>query len=34
VPDLSGVKDRKYLDRSGQQINRSLVDMMRYAALN
>ncbi len=34
VPDLIGVKDRKYLDRTGLQIHRSLVDMMRYAALN
>lgn len=34
VPDLIGVKDRKYLDRTGLQLHRSLVDMMRYAALN
>lgn len=34
VPDLIGVKDRRYLDRSGLQQNRSLVDLMRYAALN
>lgn len=34
VPDLIGVRDRKYLDRSGLQLHRSLVDLMRYAALN
>ena len=34
VPDLIGVKDRKYLDRTGLQQHRSTVDLMRYAALN
>jgi hypothetical protein len=34
VPDLIGVKDRWYLDRSGLQLHRSLVDLMRYDALN
>jgi hypothetical protein len=34
VPDLIGVKDRRYLDRTGLQQNRSIVDIMRYAALN
>jgi hypothetical protein len=34
VPDLIGVKDRKYLDRTGLQPHRSIVDLMRYAALN
>jgi hypothetical protein len=34
VPDLIGVKDRHYLDRTGLQQNRGLVDLMRYAALN
>ena len=34
VPDLIGVKDRKYLDRTGLQQQRSTVDLMRYAALN
>jgi hypothetical protein len=34
VPDLIGVKDRKYLDHTGLQLHRSIVDMMRYAALN
>lgn len=34
VPDLIGIKDRKYLDHTGLQLHRSIVDMMRYAALN
>jgi hypothetical protein len=34
IPDLIGVKDRKYLDRTGLQLHRSPVDIMRYAALN
>jgi hypothetical protein len=34
VPDLIGVKDRHYLDRTGLQRNRTLEDFMRYAALN
>jgi hypothetical protein len=34
IPDLIGVKDRRYLDRTGLQRHRSIVDMMRYAALN
>jgi hypothetical protein len=34
VPDLIGVRDRKYLDRTGLQLHRSIADMMRYAALN
>jgi hypothetical protein len=34
VPDLIGVKDRHYLDRTGLQQHRSPVDMMRYAAMN
>jgi hypothetical protein len=34
VPDLIGVKDRHYLDRTGLQQNRTLEDLMRYAALN
>jgi hypothetical protein len=34
IPDLIGVKDRKYLDHTGLQLHRSAVDMMRYAALN
>jgi hypothetical protein len=34
VPDLIGVRDRKYLDRTGLQLHHSIVDMMRYGALN
>ncbi len=34
IPDLIGVKDRRYLDATGLQQHRSIVDMMRYAALN
>ena len=34
VPDLIGVKNRHYLDRTGLQLHRSIVDMMRYASLN
>ncbi|HEV7905585.1 MAG TPA: hypothetical protein VGO96_17220 [Pyrinomonadaceae bacterium] len=34
VPDLIGVKDRRYLDRTGLHQHRSIADMMRYAALN
>ncbi len=34
VPDLIGVKDRHYLDRTGLQQQHSIVDLMRYAALN
>lgn len=34
IPDLIGVKDRKYLDRTGLQLHRGIVDMMRYASMN
>ena len=34
VPDLIGVKERKYLDHTGLQLHRSIADMMRYGALN
>jgi hypothetical protein len=34
VPDLIGVKERHYLDRTGLQPQRSIVDLMRYGALN
>lgn len=34
IPDLIGVQDRRYLDRTGLQQHRSIVDIMRYAALN
>lgn len=34
IPDLIGVKDRTYLDRTGLQQQHSAGDLMRYAALN
>ncbi len=34
VPDLIGVKDRRYLDHTGLVRHRSIGDLMRYAALN
>lgn len=34
VPSLIGVKDRHYLDRTGLQQQHTIVDLMRYAALN
>jgi cytochrome c peroxidase len=34
VPDLIGLRDRKYLDRTGLVRHRSSADLMRYAALN
>jgi hypothetical protein len=34
IPDLIGVKGRRYLDRTGLVIHRAIDDLMRYAALN
>jgi hypothetical protein len=34
IPDLIGVKDRRYFDRTGLEIHRSIGDLMRYAAMN
>ena len=34
IPDLIGVKDRRYLDLSGLVRHRTIGDLMRYAALN
>ena len=34
VPDLIGVKDRRYLDRTGLVRHREIGDLMRYGALN
>jgi len=34
VPDLIGVKDRRYLDRTGLELHRNIGDLMRYAAMN
>ena len=33
VPDLIGVKERKYLDATATHLNRGVGDLMRYAAL-
>ena len=33
VPDLIGIKDRKYIDATGTHLNRGIGDLMRYAAL-
>jgi hypothetical protein len=33
VPDLIGIKDRKYIDHTGTHRNRGISDLMRYAAL-
>jgi hypothetical protein len=34
VPDLIGVKERRYLDRTGLERHESIGDLMRYAAMN
>lgn len=34
IPDLIGIKDRKYLDRTGLVRHRGIGDLMRYVALN
>ncbi len=34
IPDLIAVKDRHYLDATGLQQHRGIVDLMRYAAFN
>ena len=34
IPDLIGIKDRRYLDASGLVRHRAIGDLMRYAALN
>lgn len=34
VPDLIGIKDRRYLDRTGLVRHREIGDLMRYGALN
>jgi hypothetical protein len=34
IPDLIGVKERKYLDHTGLLIQRTIADMMRYSAVN
>ena len=34
IPDLIGVADRVYLDKTGLVLQRGIADLMRYAALN
>jgi hypothetical protein len=34
VPDLIGIKDRRYLDHTGLQQHNSIADLMRYDAIN
>lgn len=34
IPDLIGVRERKYLDKSGLGRHRGIEDIMRYAAMN
>jgi hypothetical protein len=34
IPDLIGVRDRLYLDRTGLEQNRNMADLMRYDAIN
>lgn len=34
IPDLIGVRERRYLDHTGLMRHRDIGDMMRYAALN
>ena len=34
VPDLIRVNERRYLDRTGLEVHRSIGDLMRYAAMN
>ena len=33
IPDLIGIKDRKYIDHTGTHLHRGAGDLMRYAAL-
>ena len=33
IPDLIGIKDRKYIDHTATHLHRSIADLMRYAAL-
>jgi hypothetical protein len=34
IPDLIGIRDRKYLDATGLGVHRGPADLMRYAAVN
>ncbi len=33
IPDLIGIRDRRYLNHTGTKMHRSIGDLMRYAAL-
>lgn len=33
IPDLIGIRDRRYMDHTGTKMHRSIGDLMRYAAL-
>ena len=33
IPDIIGIKDRKYIDHTATHLNRGIGDLMRYAAL-
>ncbi len=33
IPDLIGIKDRKYIDHTATHLHRGIADLMRYAAL-
>src|SRR5207245_2643718 len=33
VPDLIGIKERRYIDHTGTHLHRNIGDLMRYAAL-
>lgn len=34
IPDLYNLKERKYLDKTGHNLNRGIADIMRYSTLN
>ena len=34
IPDLYNLKDRKYLDKTGHNLNRGIGDIMRYGTIN
>ena len=33
IPDLIGIRDRKYIDHTATHLHRDIGDLMRYAAL-
>lgn len=34
IPDLYNLKERKYLDKTGHNLNRGIADIMRYSTIN